>query len=105
MEQMSYEQLSLNNFGNGAANELFDEEMKKVIANINDVTVNSEAAREIVLKFKIKPSKDRQSAMTTVTCLSKLPSTKEHESAVLLTSKGMYQARGKQMDFMNKDQE
>lgn len=63
---------SLTTIGNGAAVELFDEELRKVMANINDISVDSEETREITLKVKIKPSKDRTLAGVGIQVRSKL---------------------------------
>jgi len=105
---MEHTKVNLLTINGGAAAELFAEEFKKVMCNINDVSVESDAAREITIKFKIKPSKDRQSATTTVTCSSKVISTSEHESAIFLSPKGeAYVANYKQigLDFHNQEQQ
>ena len=57
------------------------------------------------MKFKIKPSKDRQTATTTITTTTKLASVKEHESAILITQRGAYAHKGRQLDFMDQKQQ
>lgn len=42
--------------------ELFDREVRRVAANMRDPNTSPTAPREIVLKLKIKPAKDRGSA-------------------------------------------
>lgn len=82
---MDIKKVDLNTINNGAAVELFNEEFDKVLRNINDLTVDSDATREIHLTVKIKPSRDRSTALTTVKCSSKIVSAKEHESSMFLS--------------------
>jgi len=42
--QKKYEKVGLDSIGRGAAGELFDEEMKRVLANIEDVNTDPEVA-------------------------------------------------------------
>jgi len=51
--------LSLITLKGGAAIEMFDFELQKVLDNIMDPNTVAEAVREITLKVKIKPDKDR----------------------------------------------
>ena len=101
---MNYKPVDLNTINNGAATELFQEEFEKVMRNINDLSVDSLAPREVSLKFRIKPSKDRQSAITTIQASSKLISVAEHESAILITPKGAYSANAKQIDMFENEE-
>lgn len=82
---MEIKKVDLSTINNGAAMELFDEEFNKVLRNINDVTVDSDATREIRITIKIKPSRDRSTALTTIQCSSKIVSAKEHESSMFLS--------------------
>jgi hypothetical protein len=63
--------LSLANLGAGAAIERFDDELQAVLNNIADPNTNEKAAREVVLKVKIKPE-DRNYAKIEIVCTSKL---------------------------------
>jgi hypothetical protein len=51
--------VSLQNLGGGAAIELFDLELQKVLENISDENTRPAVVREITLKVKIKPGDDR----------------------------------------------
>lgn len=82
---MEYQKVRLESINNGAAQELFEEEFKKVLTNINDISVEADAVREIKLVFKIKPSKDRQTAITTVEAHSKLATVMPHSSSIYLS--------------------
>lgn len=53
---MDVQKVDLGTINNGAALELFQEEFKKVLANINDISVDAKGAREIKLVFKIAPN-------------------------------------------------
>lgn len=79
-----FKKLKLNTLNSGAVEELFDEELKKVLSNIHDVNIEADAVREIVIKVKIKPSKDRRSAVTSVQSYSKLAPCVPHEGSLFL---------------------
>lgn len=102
-ENPQYKRVDLTTINNGAAVELFKEEFDKVLRNINDISVESDAVREITLKFKIKPTKDRSSATTTIQSSSKLVSIKEHEASVFLANRNnaieAFVTNPNQMDF------
>lgn len=104
-QQPEYQKVSLTTLNNGAAVELFQEEFEKVMRNINDVSVESDSVREIVLKVKIKPSKDRSSAATLIQASSKLVSTAEHKSAIMISPTSAYVTNYKQMDLDFKNQQ
>lgn len=64
--------VTLYTLGGGAAHELFQEELTKVIDNILDVNTDSDAVREVSLKVRIKPDKgDRGQADVLISCTSK----------------------------------
>ncbi len=54
MEQIEY--LGLSNLGHGAAEEKFNEVLKRVIENINDPNTDWKKAREIHIKVSIAPN-------------------------------------------------
>lgn len=64
--------LSMENFANGAAKELFDRELGKVMDNINDVNTDPKTTREITLTFKIKPDQMRKEAALSVSAKHKI---------------------------------
>jgi len=66
------EQISLSNLKDGAAIEIFDYELQKVLKNILDPNTNAEAVREITLKVKIKPDKNRDFGPVSIQGISKL---------------------------------
>ena len=51
--------VSLETLKGGAAIQLFDEELGKVLANIMDPNTEAGATRSVKLEIKIKPDKDR----------------------------------------------
>ena len=59
--------LSLLNLKNGAAVEMFDRQLQRVYNNIGDVNTSLKE-REITLKVKIKPSKDRSLLAINIEC-------------------------------------
>lgn len=82
---MEYKEVRLETINNGAAQELFEEEFKKVLTNINDISVEPDAVREIRLTFRFKPSKDRMAAVTTVEASTKLAQVLPHEASIFLS--------------------
>ena len=63
---MSLKELSLDNICDGEVPHLFRGLLEQVVANIADPNTNPEAVREISLKFRFKPFKDRSGAEVTV---------------------------------------
>ena len=64
--------VSLATIGGGAAVELFNIELAKVLNNIVDENTDPEAMREVVLKVKLKPDSDRDSAKVQISAQAKL---------------------------------
>lgn len=85
---MDYQKVSLQTLNSGAAVELFEEEFRKALENIGDPNTTPEAIREVRVVVKIKPNKDRNSAVTTVQATSKLAPCQPHESFVLFDHDG-----------------
>ncbi len=70
------EPLSFENLGCGAAEEKFEDALKKVLANILDPNTRPQTAREVILRVKIKPSEGRTDADVIIDCQAKLASDK-----------------------------
>ena len=68
---MEQEKLSLVTLQGGAAVEMFDIALQKVLENIHDINTTAEA-REITLKVKIKPMDENRSIIVYgITCPTK----------------------------------
>jgi len=52
--------LNLTNFQHGAVVEMFEEEVAKLIDNVNDINTAPDKTRAITIKISIKPDKQRQ---------------------------------------------
>ena len=63
---MKLKQLNLNNIKGGAAVEMFEQELARVLENINNPNTEPDATREITMKFTFKPAKDRSSAIVKI---------------------------------------
>jgi len=85
---MDYQEVDLKTINSGAAFDLFEEQLRKVLENIADPNTPPEAVREIRLVVKIKPTEDRAKAATTVQATAKLAATKPHDSFVILGTDG-----------------
>lgn len=68
--------VTLTTFACGAAEELFQEAMKALLANLDDVNTEWKAKREITLRFRVATDEHRQMGAMTVECSTKLPSVK-----------------------------
>lgn len=86
--QFELSELTLETLGNGAASDLFDEEFHKVLRNIADPNSDAKAVREVVLKFRIKPSEDRSRADIQVVPTHKLAPLKPFSTGISLVSDG-----------------
>lgn len=64
--------VSLDNLKGGGVRQLFDEELDKVLENIMDPNTEADAVREVTIKVKIKPDKDRSTAAVAIIPSSKL---------------------------------
>lgn len=84
---MEVKSVGLETINNGAAVELFNEELKKVLSNINDIQVDAKQVREIKLVFAIHPTDDRMSASVTIQASSKLASITKHSGSMFLTNR------------------
>jgi hypothetical protein len=79
---MSEHVVSLNSLNSGAALELFDAELKKIIDNIADPNTDPKAKREITLKVVFAPSDDRTQAGVTIGVKSKMSAHRGAQTAV-----------------------
>ena len=68
--------ISLETLGQGAAVELFSEELQKVLDNVLDPNTKATAVRSVTLKFIVKPDEDRTFASTALECTAKLAPTR-----------------------------
>ena len=69
---MTHKELKLTTINGGAVEDIFNDELNKVLRNINDLNAEADSVREINIKFKLKPSKDRLTATTSIQATSKL---------------------------------
>lgn len=60
------------NLKGGAAMDMFARELDRVLENINDPNTEPDAGREIVLKVKFIPSKERDTAVVKLSSSTKL---------------------------------
>lgn len=81
------EVVTLASIGNGAALELFDHELKNVIANIADVNTDAKAKREIHIKVIIKPDDERNIGFASLEVKSKLAGVKPVASTMYFGKK------------------
>ena len=85
---MEYKEANLITINGGAAAELFAEEFRKVLLNVNDLCVPADTEREIKLTFKIRPTKDRSMASILIEAKSKLAGVEPHSGQVFIGHEG-----------------
>lgn len=74
--------LTLATVGDGVAEELFQNALARILANIEDVNTDAEAKRSITLTMTFEPTADRRGAKVFVGCAMKVAGTKPHGSYV-----------------------
>jgi hypothetical protein len=72
-------QVDLSTMKGGQIIDMFNEELKKVLANIADANVKPDESRKITIELSIKPDKSRRTAQTKIDVHSKLASVKPSE--------------------------
>ena len=99
------QKIDLENLGGGAAKELFQRELERVIKNIEDINTPAKEAREINLKVIFKPNDQRDAGIVELKCTSKLSGTRAETVPMLMIKENgkevMYQQVYKQaaLDF------
>ena len=78
------DQISLKSIYGGAIVEAVDHELQNVLANISDVNTSPGQTREVTLKIKIKPNKERNIAQLTFQASSKLAPAEALETSILI---------------------
>lgn len=78
------EQVLLSNLGAGAAAEMFEAELAKVVKNIADPNTNSTATRSITLKVVLKPNKDRNLCQVNIQCDAKVAAAAPFQTAMFV---------------------
>jgi len=81
------EVVTLASIANGAALELFEHELKRVIANIADINTSPKKKRQITIKVVIQPSEDRGIGYTNVEVSANLAAIKPVESTMYFGKK------------------
>jgi len=71
-EAAQHEPVTLTTIASGAALELFDQELDKVLQNVLDPNTEAKSTREIVIKVKLTPDDNRDVGHVQVTATSKL---------------------------------
>jgi hypothetical protein len=64
--------VTLDSIGSGALQQLFDEELARVLANIADPNTDTKTKRTITIAVSFKPNRDRDVADVELKCGSKL---------------------------------
>ena len=76
--------MTLATLNDGAAVEMFDMELLKILDNIADVNTDPEQKREITLRVVLHPDIDRRQAVVDIECKSKMAAHRGSETTVYL---------------------
>jgi hypothetical protein len=74
--------IELSRIQRGVVGELFEEEFKKVLLNIEDENTEAKAERSVTIKIAVKPDKTRRTGEVKVQAYSTLAKVKPAESFV-----------------------
>ena len=83
-DKVRKEQVSLDTLGFGAAAEMFQAELEKLVFNIADPNTKPELKRNITLKLVVKPTEDRSMCAVEIHCDSKLAPVLPFESTMFV---------------------
>lgn len=78
-------EISLTTICHGAVPEIFERELRDVMANILDPNTSPEKMRKITLTFMIKPLEDRSGAAVEFSCRATLQPVKVTKSQLFLS--------------------
>lgn len=81
---MNNERVSLENLGSGAAVELFNLELQRVLDNIIDENTKCGVVREVTLKVRIKPDEDREWGTVEIAASSKLAPVHPYPTQIII---------------------
>ena len=79
------EAISISTICHGGVPEVFERELREVLANIADPNTEAEKPRGITVKFTFKPHEDRSGAHVTFSCRSTLQPVRVAKSQVFLS--------------------
>jgi hypothetical protein len=82
---MEPESISLTTICDGGVPEVFERELREVIANITDPNTDPEATRSLTIKFVFKPYEDRSGAHVAFTCKPALQPVQMRKSQMFLS--------------------
>lgn len=82
---MEPESITLSTICDGGVPEVFERELREVIANIADPNTNPEATRSLTIKFVFKPYEDRSGSHIGFTCKPGLQPVQMRKSQMFLS--------------------
>lgn len=81
---MTEKKISLTNIGDGAAVEMFDEALGKILENILDINTDAKTKRVITLKMTISPAENRDCSAIGIEVVPKFAPDKAFETQALM---------------------
>lgn len=91
---MPWNDVALENFGNGALAEKFNAALQAIAENIQDPNTDPTAAREITIKVKLKPDHKRENIGVELLVTTKPAADASYSMQLCLTNSGQF----KQLD-------
>jgi len=82
---MEHEAITITTICNGGVPEVFERELREVLANIADPNTEASKSRGLTLRFVFKPLDDRSGAVVSFACKSILQPVKVATSPVFLS--------------------
>jgi hypothetical protein len=84
MSEPTQEVVTLTTLAGGAAVELFQNELDRVLRNIADPNTDAKGVRKIQLTIAIKPNEDRDMGAVTISATSKMASVKPAPTVIYM---------------------
>lgn len=101
------EAMSLENLGDGAAIEMFNDELQKILDNIVDPNAQAKKDRKIVLTVTIKPDEDRQIGDILIECQGKTAASRAYATRCVIGKAGKRgearELKTNQTSFLNRE--
>ena len=86
MNEKGFEHITLSQIGNGSLEERFQEELQKILVNIQDPNTKPVDQRKITMTVAFKPNEDRDDAQIMIGVSSSLASYKQVSTSVFLST-------------------
>lgn len=86
--QTKDEPITLSSIGNGALEEIFQDELQKIMDNIVDPNTKPDAVRELTIKIQLKPDEHRSWGTIDLSAQAKLAPNRKFSTSCIIDHRG-----------------